>query len=436
MRLGSTRQGSGLLAPVRRLALVRLTSRGWALGVGAVGFAAAGIGIGSTDLVRVAVLLAVVLVAGVVTLLPDSTAVRVERTVTPEPLHVGGTARVRVTITGTGPTAVHEQVAPQLAGHGALRVWRSTTADPGAAPDSAPLGCSVLDYTALDYTVHALVRGRWPLGPLTVTRSDVFGTVRRSTTLGTTDVVRVWPYVVPLGTPDDAGLGAPERVAIGVHEPSPDDVALREYTEGDDLRRVHWASSARRGRLMVRADEHSGLRPVTVVAAVPSVQSRTCVDELEWTLSLAASVACAAFDTGHQVTLLGLGGPGDLAALAAGEPVSVRTETEGRARLLAPTLDVACARSAQESATTLERTLATVEAAGQLVVVVLGTTDPAVTQAARTALGRLAGGARCWVVTGAEGPAVADLRRAGCRVVVARPGVHLGETWRQLVAHR
>lgn len=405
------------LGTVRRLGLVRPTLRGWALAVGAAGFAATGILIGSVDLVRVAVLLGVVLVVGGLSLLPDGPAVRVERTVTPEPLHVGETARVRVMVTGAGSTAVHEQIAPQLATNGQPRVWRWSGDPPDLrAPDGTPRSRIVLDYS-----VCATVRGRWPLGPLTVTRSDVFGTVRRTATLGTTDVVRVWPHVVPLGTPDDATLGEPERVALAVHEPSPDDVALREYAEGDDLRRVHWASSARRGRLMVRADEHAGLRPVTVVAAVPSDAA-----ELEWTLSLAASVACAAFDAGHLVRLLGLSAHDD--------PVSGRTETEGRARLLEPTLDVACARSAQESAATLARTLDAVDPAGQLVVVVLGTTDQVVTQSARTGLGTLAAGARCWVVTCGDGPAVADLRRAGCRVVVARPGDDLDGTWRRLAA--
>ncbi|MDR3068994.1 MAG: DUF58 domain-containing protein [Cellulomonas sp.] len=411
---------------------MRLTPRGWALTVGGITFAATGILIGSVDLVRVAVLLGVVVAVGVISLLPDGSTVQVERTVDPEPLHVGDTARVRVTITGAGATAVHEQIAPQLAGNGPPRLWRwsgTAAGDPrmqGGRTGSRTSGRTT-GRIVLDYSVHTLVRGRWPLGPLTVTRSDVFGTARRSATLGTADTVRVWPHVAPLSTPDDVTLGEPERVALGVHEPSPDDVSLREYAEGDDLRRVHWASSARRGRLMVRSDDHAGLRPVTVVAAVPSAQSATGAVELEWTLSLAASVACAAFDTGHLVQLLGLSDHVD--------PVSLRTESAGRARLLEPTLDVTCSRSTQESAAALARTLAAVEPAGQLVVVVLGTTDQALTRSALTALGELSAGTRCWVVTCADGPAVVDLRRAGCRVVVARPGDRLDETWRRLVAH-
>ncbi len=407
---------------MRRLGLARLTARGWALTVGCVAFTATGIFIGSVDLVRVAVLLGVVVAAGAISLLPGGPTVAVERTVTPEPLHVGDTAQVRVALTGAGSTAVHEQIAPQLARISPPRVWRwSQPAARGPRTPSRPTAGLVLDYS-----VRTLARGRWPLGPLTVTRSDVFGTVRRSATLGSTDTVRVWPHVTPLSAPDDVALGEPERVALGVREPSPDDVALREYAEGDDLRRVHWASSARRGRLMVRPDEHAGLRPVTVVAGVPCAQSATGAAELEWTLSLAASVACAAFDTGHRVALLGLSAPVD--------EVDVQTEPDGRARLLEPTLDVTCTRTPQESATALTRALASVERAGQLVVVVLGT-DQALTRSAQTALGELSSGTRCWVVTCADGPAVTDLRRAGCRVVVARPGDHLDETWRRLVAH-
>jgi len=403
----------------RSLTLVRLTLRGWALAVGAAVFAITGIVIGSVDLVRIAVVVVVVLVVAVASLLPDTTAVQVRRTITNEPVHAGTTARVQVTVCGAGTAAVHEQVSAGLATQGPPQVRRSWHND---GPEPGHTGCTAADYTVVDYTVQALVRGRWPLGPVTVTRSDVFKTVQRSATLGGTDILRVWPHLVPLGTPADTGLGEPERVALGIHEPSPDDVTLREYVEGDDLRRVHWASSARSSQLMVRADEYCGLRPVTVVAAVPERQGH----ELEWTLSLAASVACAAFDARHTVRLLGLGGPGD--------PVSVQTEADGRARLLAPTLDVTCPASTQASARALAQTLAALEPAGQLVVVVLASTDPAVIHAARAALADLSAGARCWIVTRADGPVVADLRRAGCRVVVARPGDHLGQTWQQLVA--
>ncbi|MCL2849642.1 MAG: DUF58 domain-containing protein [Micrococcales bacterium] len=410
-RLTTAARPSALGRAVRPL---RLTARGWGLATGAVSFAITGVAIGSADLVRIAVIAAVVLVVAVLTLLPGDPDVKVARTVTPEPLHVGGTARVRVTITGTTPTSVHEQVAPQLAMHGTFTVWRRTHAGTTS--------------TILDYTVGALARGRWPLGPLTATRTDLFGTVQRSTTLGTTSTIAVWPYMVPLGAPDATGLGEPERVALGLHEPSPDDVTLNEYAEGDDLRRVHWASSARRGRLMVRAEEYTGLRPVTVVAAVPPRRAGGGPDELEWTLSFAASVACAAFDARHLVRLVGLGGPGD--------PVSVRTEADGRARLLAPTLDVTWAANAHDSATRLGQSLASLEPAGQLVVVVLGTSDPTVTGSATTALAELSAGTQCWVVTCADGPAVTTLGRAGCTVVVAQPGEPLAHTWSRLVARR
>ena len=43
------------------------------------------------------------------------------------------------------------------------------------------------------------------------------------------------------------------------------DIATREYRYGDDLRRVHWRSTARRGELMVRRDEQPHQMQATVL---------------------------------------------------------------------------------------------------------------------------------------------------------------------------
>src|SRR5690606_5989415 len=82
--------------------------------------------------------------------------------------------------------------------------------------------------------------------------------------------------------------------------PSPDDAGLRSYRVGDDLRRVHWASSARRGELLVRSDERAGRRTASVLVDLPPDRAG-----IEWTVSLGASMGLAALDAGHPVRLLG-----------------------------------------------------------------------------------------------------------------------------------
>ncbi|MCL2423415.1 MAG: hypothetical protein FWD11_05900, partial [Micrococcales bacterium] len=152
----------------RSLRLVRLTLRGWALAAGATVFAVAGIAIGSPDLVRIAVLLGVVLAVGVVSLLPGGTDVQVRRVITTEPMHVGDTARVQVTVCRARTAAVHEQLSPALARQGSLQVWRSPHMSHDYRPEDPGHDCTVLEYA-----VQGMARGRWTTGPLTVTRSDV-----------------------------------------------------------------------------------------------------------------------------------------------------------------------------------------------------------------------------------------------------------------------
>ena len=53
---------------------------------------------------------------------------------------------------------------------------------------------------------------------------------------------------------DAGGTGARRRRRQRLELGGTDLVGLHEYTMGDDLRRLHWATSARTGTLMVRED--------------------------------------------------------------------------------------------------------------------------------------------------------------------------------------
>ena len=111
-------------------------------------------------------------------------------------------------------------------------------------------------------------RGRYEVGPLDLEIADPFSLARlRTTVLGTSEFV-VHPRVERLLMPRDTGeRRSTARAAI--RQPTgpvgEDFYTIREYAEGDDLRKIHWGSTAKRGRPMIRHEETPWHTRITVI---------------------------------------------------------------------------------------------------------------------------------------------------------------------------
>jgi uncharacterized protein (DUF58 family) len=107
------------------------------------------------------------------------------------------------------------------------------------------------------YPVRSDVRGRFVVGPLSLRFADLFGLVELTRSFTSTDALVVTPTVVPLPPIHLGGdwAGGGDSRARSISTMGEDDVTTREYRHGDDLRRVHWRSTARYGELMVRREE-------------------------------------------------------------------------------------------------------------------------------------------------------------------------------------
>lgn len=104
------------------------------------------------------------------------------------------------------------------------------------------------------YRLPPTPRGRYQVGPTEIRATDPFGLVRRSVPGAPASVLVVHPRLVRLERPASRqgieGFGTGRR---GTIEPGGNDfAALRPYRSGDDLRHVHWPSTARMEQLMVR----------------------------------------------------------------------------------------------------------------------------------------------------------------------------------------
>ena len=110
------------------------------------------------------------------------------------------------------------------------------------------------------YRVPTRRRGRYRVGPLSLSASDPFGLARRVLpSVGDSDVLvrpRIDDIVAPVAVGSrvagESDLPAPRAMVSDLGD---EFLTLREYELGDDLRRVHWRSTARTGDLMIRQNE-------------------------------------------------------------------------------------------------------------------------------------------------------------------------------------
>ncbi|HWL60757.1 MAG TPA: DUF58 domain-containing protein [Microbacteriaceae bacterium] len=152
-------------------------------------------------------------------------------------------------------------------------------------------------------------RGIIQVGPMTITRGDPIGLLRRDLSWPQVELVHVHPVTTPL-PPTSAGLmkdvdGQPTRTIVdsdlAFH-------AIREYVPGDSRRHVHWKSTAKTGSLMVRQFEESRRARVAVVLdLLATAYQEESEEEFELAVSAAASLALQSIRDGRDVLMVTAG---------------------------------------------------------------------------------------------------------------------------------
>jgi uncharacterized protein (DUF58 family) len=162
--------------------------------------------------------------------------------------------------------------------------------------------------SSVAYSVRADVRGRYDVGPLVVRLADPFGLCELSRAFPSVDKLTVTPTVYPLPpvrlTADFSGTGDSRTRSVAVH--GEDDAATREYRHGDDLRRVHWRSTARVGELMVRREEQPWESRATLLLDTrrPAHRGEGPTASFEWAVSAVASIAVHLREAGYRLRLV------------------------------------------------------------------------------------------------------------------------------------
>lgn len=272
-----------------------LTRQGWLTGAAAVALLAAGRLFGLFELFVLGTVVAGVLAMAGAWVWATRLQLGVARRLEPPRVHAGSPARVELHVTNESSRRTP-----------VLRLHDPVTGTRGASLLVAPVAPTAAVRAA--YLLPTDRRGVLEVGPLRVTVADPFGLAASSlTTVGRSELV-VYPRVLPIA-PLPAATGRDSSAAIrhpnALGRTGDDFYALRPYVIGDDMRRVHWPSTARHGELMIRQHELPTHERTTVLLDVRA--SAHSAPSFELAVSAAASVLTAVART-DQVRLVTTGG--------------------------------------------------------------------------------------------------------------------------------
>ena len=160
----------------------------------------------------------------------------------------------------------------------------------------------------ISYTVRSDVRGRFTLGPLRLRISDPFGLIELTRGFHARNTLTVTPEVHPLPSGNLSGewSGTGDNRPRAFAAAGAEDVTVREYRDGDDLRRVHWPSSARLGELMVRREEQPFQSRATLIIDTRASAHRGNgpASSFEWMVTAAASIGVHLASQGYALRLV------------------------------------------------------------------------------------------------------------------------------------
>lgn len=401
-----------------------LTTRGRAFVGSGVVLTLAGIIFGFPDLTRFGVLLLALPLISSALVRTRKTRMRIERHSSPERVAVGQEAHVALSFenvsAGATPLFLAEERLDYVLGD-----------RPRFVVGRIPPG----RVRTIDYTVRSHLRGRHQLGPLGVQVQDPFGLANRNAVLEGTSTLVILPAVHPLSShrQSGAGIGSEGEQAHLIALHGEDDVTIREYREGDDLRHIHWPATARTGDLMVRQEDRPAQRrAIIMLDPRPNAHGGSGASgSFEWAVTAVASVAAHLYESGYAVHL-----------------VCVETVADHRAAETLPIdeiLDVLAVTTQRDDTGNDEilRTTQTLASGGGLVVAVVGPTDREVTgrvaslrQPGTSALALVLEAASFGEAPGAEPSEghVDLLRLAGWRAIGVSRGGSVAESWAMLTA--
>ena len=233
---------------------------------------------------------ALVLLALCLLLAVGRTRVRIETSLDPLRVTVGDPATGRVEVTNEARRPMLPLIVELPVGISAAR-FTLPALGPGRTHEEL-------------FVVPTNRRGVIAVGPATTVQGDPLGMVRR--TERWTDVTELFVHPRTISI-ESLGAGLLRDLeGETTQDLSMSDLAfhaLREYQPGDDRRYIHWRSSAKAGRLLVRQFLDTRRSHLCLLVDVDPAQYRGGEDDVETGISAAASLAVRAIMDEQDTTL-------------------------------------------------------------------------------------------------------------------------------------
>jgi uncharacterized protein (DUF58 family) len=291
-----------------RLRLSGLTTRASCLLAAGTTAVLCGLVLGVSDLVRAGVLAVTIPAASIAIVLRTRVRIAHRRDAEPRRVEAGHPVTVQLRIANrsllrTGSLLLEDELPARVRGTARFVI-------PGLA---------AREERTVSYRLPALPRGRYRTGPLRIRLTDPFRVIDVMRSFSATTDVLVTPVIDRL-----PAIEPPRSYDVGDHAGShwigthgADDASTREYRTGDDLRKIHWRSTARAGALMVRLEERPWQGHTTVLLDLRAVAHCLAADgagdgdldprrrdSVEWAVSAAASITTHLMLAGRDVTMV------------------------------------------------------------------------------------------------------------------------------------
>lgn len=304
-RLGRRDGEAGVATAARQAGiLAAITPAGWSTLTAAVLLFGGGVALGYAELVVLAAAGVLAVLGGLALTFP-SPPLRVRREIAPARVARGDAAIGVLSVSNTGRRRCGGLQAVDVVGGSMVSV----------AVPALPAGGT----RTVSYLLPTERRGKIAVGPLRLIRADPLGMARRDSPCGGPEWLLVRPRVFALPVlPAGRGRHLEGSTSDSALSGTATFHSLREYVAGDDLRHIHWRSSARLGTLMTRelmdaSRPHTtivlDIRPRAYGGDAALAPGSAGFEAFELAVDAAASIAVAAGRHSYPVRILTSAGP-------------------------------------------------------------------------------------------------------------------------------